>query len=365
MSCYICRAMRLLNSSVLTITLAFGASCAPATAGGEALGEEIAPLERRFLGHSFDKDSQDKRLSRLEQLVFGEASQGDPAARLKRLDDAARSAAGGDDIDSPPTPPKKASQHKAAPPSPAPSKPAVSEPAPGGEAEPDPYPRIGALEKFFEGKASPGDDLNARLSRMETKVFGKPATGDLGDRTDALEKIAERKTHKPLVGQHTDAQTDSEYEEDEKPSKVPMIVNTLGNVLAGLSSMATPAGGFGFGGVRMRPRSEVQPKEEDYEPGENEIPDMVEDPQVRQPFPPPATARDQIKVGWCEFRLFGRTFPHKHLGERLEQINGELEFKPGKGAFALMDDIDAMVKKVAGRKMPINKEIGAAQPKPL
>lgn len=357
------RAMRLLNSSVLSITLAVGASCAPATAGGEIPGEEIAPLERRFLGHSYDKDSQDKRLSRLEQLVFGEPSQGDPAARLKRLDDAARSAAGGDEFDSPPAQAKKPSQPRTSQTSPA----AVSAPAAStGEAVSDPYPRIGALEKYFEGKSSPGDDLNARLSRMETKVFGKPASGDLGDRTDALEKIAERKTHKPLVGQHTDAQTDSEYEEDEKPSKVPMIVNTLGNVLAGLSSMATPAGGFGFGGVRMRPRSEVeQSRDQDYEPGENETPETVEDPQVRQPVPPPATARDQIKVGWCEFHLFGRTFPQKHLGERLEQLNGELEFKPGKGAFALMDDIDAMVKKVAGRKMPTNKEIGAAQPKPL
>jgi hypothetical protein len=56
------------------------------------------------------------------------------------------------------------------------------------------------METVILGKSFGQDPLNARLSRMEMKAFGKASDkGALSDRTDALEDYVERTQHKPLL----------------------------------------------------------------------------------------------------------------------------------------------------------------------
>jgi hypothetical protein len=98
----------------------------------------------------------------------------------------------------------------------------------------------------------------------------------------------------------------------------------------------------GFGGIRARPRRQVeQPK-----PAEQPRP---EDPAVYAKDPPPPEARLITKVGWCEVRTFGHTFPNMHLEERLSQLNRQINFDPGQTNIELMDHIGALMKLVESR----------------
>jgi hypothetical protein len=55
------------------------------------------------------------------------------------------------------------------------------------------------------------------------------------------------------------------------------------------------------------------------------------------------------KVGWCEVKTFGHTFTPWHLTQRLEQLNQELNFAPGKYGIDLMDDVNQMIGAVLKR----------------
>ena len=75
-----------------------------------------------------------------------------------------------------------------------------------------------------------------------------------------------------------------------------------------------------------------------------------DDPAVFQAAPPDSNARLIVKVGWCEVKVFGHTFPDMHLTARLGQLNKELHLEPGKSDIQLMDDIGLMIKTVQARK---------------
>ena len=64
-----------------------------------------------------------------------------------------------------------------------------------------------------------------------------------------------------------------------------------------------------------------------------------EDPAVYQPTHLILAPKLITKVGWCEVKVFGHTFPNMHLPERLGQLNHELKLEPGKSDIQLMDDI--------------------------
>ena len=79
-----------------------------------------------------------------------------------------------------------------------------------GTPIPDRYPHIADLEKTILGQPYPGQDLRARLSRMEAKAFGKASTNpDMSQRTDALEDYAEEKLHKARVTPSEDVDVDT------------------------------------------------------------------------------------------------------------------------------------------------------------
>lgn len=160
---------------------------APASFAVAENDSNLLKLEEKFFQHTYPKESIDARLDRIEKMVFGEAKDGDDAARLSALvqavpnlnsgsDSAPAQTARGSGSSSgnsggrPPAPTQVAEEEE-------------SEPAPIGN-----YPAVDAIErKAFNGKTYSQEPVNQRLARLETKYFGKPSTStDLTDRTDRL-----------------------------------------------------------------------------------------------------------------------------------------------------------------------------------
>ncbi|MBX9694625.1 MAG: hypothetical protein K2Z81_19720, partial [Cyanobacteria bacterium] len=145
-------------------------------------------------------------------------------------------------------------------------------------------------------------------------------------------------------------------------SALPKLVNMFSSALLGMpmgggfagqmanmgANMAMGPAMNGFSGVRMRQRDQVQQEPEPKQP-----PSRPEDPAIFEAAPPPSDAKLLTKVGWCEVRIFGQTSPALHLPERLEKLNTELNFEPGKQGMWLMDHVDALLEAVQSRSSTI------------
>jgi hypothetical protein len=227
---------------------------------------------------------------------------------------------------------------------------------------------VKALEQGILGQTYAGQPLADRLSRMEVKAFGSAHNDvDLSDRTDALETYAQKKLHiKPLAALQGDNSTSA------APGQSGGLLAKVGQTLLGMAvpnvnglggtfgkggGLGYGGGGLGGSGMGYGPmgntlgggggRRQAAQKEENTDPP---VPVNKDDPAVFQMNPPDASSRLLIKVGWCEVRVFGHTFPNLHLPERLGQLNKELQFEPGKSNIQLMDDIGLMIKAVQSRK---------------
>lgn len=221
------------------------------------------------------------------------------------------------------------------------------------------YPHVTALEKTILGEAHTGDQLADRLSRMETKAFGKPSTGqDLSDRTDALEKYAEKKLGmKPFGGEGRASMGDAGSgagsgaggsNRSARLGTLAAVGNTLLN-MTGFGMMGMP----GFGG--MTPPQSAAP-EQSLEA--QKVEQQLEDPLLKSPTPPPASAKMLTKIGWCEIRVFGHTSAKMHMLDRLNQLNLKLNFDPGKTGLDLMDHIDGLMKLAESQK-PADQSVGS------
>jgi hypothetical protein len=100
----------------------------------------------------------------------------------------------------------------------------------------------------------------------------------------------------------------------------------------------------------------TQQQQQQQQPPQKTIP-KPEDPAVFATDPPPPNSRMSTQVRWCEVQVFGKTFPDKHLPDRLGQLNRELQYKPGKTDMELMDDMNGLMKAVQLRP---NRAIGAS-----
>jgi hypothetical protein len=316
----------------------------------------INALEAVILGQSYSGEPLAARLERMEVKAFGRAS-GSPdlSQRSDALDDYVTQ-----------------HLHKQVVRQDAESETAEGQGQPTQtQAE---YPRITALEKAILTQAFPGEPLADRLNRMEVKAFGSVSTNpDMSQRTDALERYAEKKLHKKPEEQHAD-QTASEDGESSKGNKP--LASMIGKSLLGLagfgggggvgmsSSPMLGSGGMGFGGMgmggaggmgmgRIRHQQNAQPEPEAQTP---EV--RKEDPQVYDLNPPPAYAKLITKIGWCEMQVFGQTFSTMHLPERLGKLSQELNFEPSKSNIELMDDIEPLMKASQARKQS-GQPIGA------
>lgn len=220
-------------------------------------------------------------------------------------------------------------------------------------ADYDSYPRVTGMEKVILGQTYATDTLPNRLSRLETKAFGKPAENlDLSSRTDNLQDYVEKKLHKNVLPENPQASAAAQEQGQDPGSQQAghkaSFLSKAATALTGIpfdGSAAQNPGyfmpGFGpFAGVRVRQRSaaQEQPAESPDEARMHQFDDVI-----NAPTPPPANTRALAKVGWCEKQVFGQVFYSKHLMERLDALNNQLHVAPGKQGSDLLDDIDKLV----------------------
>lgn len=237
--------------------------------------------------------------------------------------------------------------------------------ASGGTSD---YPHVTALEKEILGETHPGDQLADRLSRMETKAFGKPSNGqDLSDRTDALENYAEKKLHMKPFGAEGRTAIDGSSPDAGQPnraaglSKLAAVGNTLLN-MTGFGMMGMPGfgGGMGMPGSGVMNAGQSQAPEQSLQ--DQKVAQQLDDPLLKASTPPPASAKLLTKVGWCEIQVFGQANAKMHLLDRLNQLNLTLNFDPGKTGVDLMDHIDSLMKLAQARKSSVQSVGAAAAP---
>lgn len=118
---------------------------------------DIGSLERRFFSRVYDKDATDKRIQRLELLLFGATQDGGMVERLDRIQQSIADRA----------------------------KAPKSAPAQGADSA-----TIAALERKILKKSFDSETPMQRLARLESKVFGQASPSmSIGDRVFRLKKI--------------------------------------------------------------------------------------------------------------------------------------------------------------------------------
>ena len=147
----------------------------------------VGVLENRFFFHSYEQDPLEKRLQRLELLVFGQTQPGSNQERLQRLNTTIAER----DRESVLKMQRQAQRS-------APGYPTASASSGNNSGNStrnntthtkQPYPVLDTLEWRVLKRTYAGDSLDDRLGRLETKLFGQPSTTmSYADRVDRLNR---------------------------------------------------------------------------------------------------------------------------------------------------------------------------------
>ncbi|MBX9571766.1 MAG: hypothetical protein K2X77_22935 [Candidatus Obscuribacterales bacterium] len=375
----------LLSVAAYTVDLAFasGTQSSPGSNSASADSDKLDAasmknlvlLEKKYFEHTFDSDTIENRVERIEQLILGDATKGNPQDRLNKMVNALT--ADGESLE--PVNNNAASSANNSN-KPAPNKQVASRPAAqdGRDLTNDPYandrdedpaagqtsnyPHVTNLEKQILGTTYDGQPLNSRLARLETKAFGTVSQlPDLSQRTDALERYAETKlSKKPFAGVESPDLAAAEFEAASgnspnyprnysgAPQQAPQRTGSQlpRQVLQSLLGIPT------FG---PPPRAQNSSYESYDQPAAPQ-----DDPRVFQQDPPPPGEQMLVRVGWCEVHTFGHTYLGMHLTQRLRQLNDAVRpGAPKQNDMQLMDDLDKIVAAVQARHPHPDKAIGA------
>lgn len=160
----------LLTSILITAASNCGSLAAtPRSAVSEdVVGKECEALERRFFPKTYWNDPLDKRLERLELMIYGSTQSGSIPERLDRIK-------------------KDVTLRSKTPPAATP-KPGAAKDAPGASS--NQYPVLNTLEWRALKKTYPSESLDQRLARLESHLFGQPSTTmPYVDRIDRLKRV--------------------------------------------------------------------------------------------------------------------------------------------------------------------------------
>ncbi|HEY9715579.1 MAG TPA: hypothetical protein V6C72_19050 [Chroococcales cyanobacterium] len=171
----------------------------PAFAADETQLKELSAMETRYFEHTYPKESVTDRVTRIEKLVFGEARTGSDDERVSALmaaipdldmnATASSNSSSGSSSASPANTSDQASTDQTA----------QTPPQNGDQpiADSSDYPRVTALEQQLLGSTHANEPVGKRLSRLETKAFGKPSkVDDLSARTDKLEQYSDARANR-------------------------------------------------------------------------------------------------------------------------------------------------------------------------
>lgn len=141
---------------------------------------DLKALERRFFFHEYDHDPLEKRLERIELLVFGAAQDGKNTDRLGRI----RTAIVARDKEAAHHLAEKNRAARAQEPT-APKAPKATSPTSSSQ-----YPILQTLEWRALQKTYSGETLDQRLERLEISLLGQPSPAmSYADRIERLKKM--------------------------------------------------------------------------------------------------------------------------------------------------------------------------------
>ncbi len=176
---------------VASILCCFGVS-APAE-GTKLFDADLSSLEDRFFFHEYPGDSDDQRLDRLDQLVFGRVRSGSAEKRLTSLLLTVPNVEAKSVQSTATSPQAGATPFKSEKPELDTSAPSQPSPAATDQSN-DYYPTVTALEEQIAHKTEILLPVQQRLARLETIAFGKPSTSnDLSARVDKLKEYVSSK----------------------------------------------------------------------------------------------------------------------------------------------------------------------------
>jgi len=161
------------------------ASPAKSLAGNSAVQSEfgldseknLKILENRYFFHDYNHDPIEKRLERLELLILGGVQGGNNKLRLDKLKAMVqqRDAQAAKDLQARTKELKESKDHRA---------------DAGASIADSQYPVLNTLEWRALKKTYKGESLDKRLERLETSLFGVPASSmSYADRVDRLKKV--------------------------------------------------------------------------------------------------------------------------------------------------------------------------------
>lgn len=303
------------------------------------LTREIRAYEHKYFERNFETETDDQRLNRLENFIFGATNSGDAAHRTAQIVAA---------VGLP-----SELQAKAAEPPQSSTKAANTSESP--DQSPGHYPRVTALETAILGQSYQTDPIATRLNRMELKAFGAQSQSrDLSARTDALDQYAEVKLHikpenalavNPRMNTKMDGQVPSAAAGNLGTFEANPFVRGLRSVASDLNpvnSIASSSAASSYSSV------------DDDDPAAEARKRMIEQQLIdaAKPNAPSTHERTLSRVAWCEMQLFGKSYPQLHLLQRLHQLNADLFPQDKEKDIQLMDRIDIIVKEVVLRKHP-------------
>ncbi len=275
------------------------------------LTREIRAYEHKYFERNFETETDDQRLNRLENFIFGATNSGDAAHRTAQIVAA---------VGLP-----SELQAKAVEPPQSSTKAASTNESP--DQSPGHYPRVTALETAILGQSYQTDPIATRLNRMELKAFGAQSQSrDLSARTDALDQYAEVKLHikpenalavNPRMNTKMDGQVPSAAAGNLGTFEANPFVRGLRSVASDLNpvnSIASSSAASSYSSV------------DDDDPAAEARKRMIEQQLIdaAKPNAPSTHERTLSRVAWCEMQLFGKSYPQLHLLQRLHQLNADL-----------------------------------------
>lgn len=137
--------------------------------GTSAIESQLSKMEQQIWGFEYSKDDINRRLSRIENNVFGTISKGASEARIKKLNEALGIESYEDSL-------KKAYE--------------IDQTEVSGVN----YPQIDTLEYQMFSTTYEKENIYKRLDRLEKKLFGSTQDGNLASRTDRLKAYIKKDT---------------------------------------------------------------------------------------------------------------------------------------------------------------------------
>lgn len=269
------------GSILLSLNLLFSAQV-PALALSGKQKKDLQKLEIKFFEHKYKKETDEKRIERLEKLVFGEAKSGDEEERIEAL------VATVPELNNQPSPGSSSQSTQES--SPAASTQSTDSSTDTATADPSvDYPRVDAIEQTMLGKVYKSEPLGKRLDQLELKAFKKSSHDpDLSKRVDHLEKYVSKHYHKS-VSQMVDPRNGLNYSAP------------LGNTNSAYRAPAYVGGGSGSYGMTPPPVRAYSR-------------------QAPSDRPPSLSAPVTEQLAWLENHVYGHSYPQKPLIERVRAL---------------------------------------------